>query len=99
MSLTLGPEPVRLVVALVPHSAWWSTLRSSAGAWPNGTAAELRLGDEVWPAVVDGSDLRFAATAEQVDAVIAAGATEASLWYRSDAGTLPWAVGRVSVRD
>lgn len=99
-SLTLGVEPIRLSVLLVPRATFWCTLRSTDGDWPYGSKVTLYIDDRPFDAVLDGAIASWKIDAATVAELIATNPSECSLFLTTQDGeVIPWAQGQVRVRD
>lgn len=101
MSINLGYRPTGLTVTVTPNSTFSAVLRSSAGAWADGTALTLVFHDSqgapvaTWPAVIAADTATWTETPTAVNALIALAPARVELWYTDGTNPIEWARGTV----
>lgn len=103
MSVSLGYRPVGLTLTVTPASTFAAALRSSAGAWADGTGISLVFhtadGSVVatWAAAISGDTASWTEPPTEVDALIAAAPSRVVLWYTDGTYPIEWARGVIEV--
>lgn len=100
MAINLGYVRQELTVNLTPGSTFTAGLRSSAGAWPVGTAISLVLagGTITWPATISDDLAQWTVNTTDVQAVTdlaAAAEVDVQLRYTDGVNPVEWASGKV----
>jgi hypothetical protein len=106
--LTLGTEPDRLDLILVPGADFVETVETMNAEltgpqpWPLGTVLSLRFtrsGSPAvdWVAVIDTNLVSWNVQSPQVDAVVNAGYRQVGLWYENGPVRTLLALGEVNV--
>lgn len=98
-SFSLGQTPHQMTLELAADTDFIAVLRRTDGAdWDVGTAIEVAIGDEVWPAAISGPNATWEVDEVDVNALIATNPKKARLYYSLGTQKVLWASGPVVVR-